>query len=116
MGLVPTNSRDEGVYHHHATRVARRITPILRLAELGRNCFIRVQVHSARGGVLPGDQRVMDESQVPTPSPRGEAGRGKDARTGASRGGGGPAQMGNALEALRVASTYFVVLYHAALA
>lgn len=40
-------------------------------------------------------------------------GRAGEARP--SAGGGGPAEMGNALEALRVASTLLVVLYHAGL-
>ncbi len=49
----------------------------------------------------------MDDSN--TPSPRSARGAGLPA------GGGGPAEMGNALESMRVASTLFVVLYHAAL-
>lgn len=60
----------------------------------------------------------MDELKVRAPRPLREAERVKDA--GPSRrgggGGGGPVEMSNALEALRIASTYFVVLYHASLA
>src|SRR3954454_11165015 len=58
----------------------------------------------------------MDELTVRKPHPPGEAERGRDARVGVRAGGGGPAQMGNALEVLRVATTFFVVLYHAGLA
>jgi glucan biosynthesis protein C len=43
----------------------------------------------------------MDDAKTPGPRP--------------VPAGGGPAEMGNALESLRVASTLFVVLYHAAL-
>src|SRR4051812_44405103 len=57
----------------------------------------------------------MDEPRVHKKQPTGEAGRDKDAKAPAGRG-GGPAQMGNALEVLRVATTFFVVLYHASLA
>src|SRR3954470_20501290 len=63
----------------------------------------------------------MDEPEVRTPRPsrpaeRGTASRAARVSPSGSGGGGGPVQMGNALEALRVASTYFVVLYHASLA
>jgi glucans biosynthesis protein C len=47
----------------------------------------------------------MDDSNAPGPRPA--RGQGSSA--------GGPAEMGNALESMRVASTLFVVLYHAAL-
>ena len=48
----------------------------------------------------------MDDPNTPTP---------RATRIPAAPTGGGPAEMGTALEAMRVASTLFVVLYHCAL-
>lgn len=54
----------------------------------------------------------MDESQTQKARPARRTERASD---GQAPRGGGPAQMGNALEVLRVATTLIVVLYHAAL-
>jgi glucans biosynthesis protein C len=54
----------------------------------------------------------MDDLNSPSlTKPRGP----RPSERGPSSTGGGPAEMGNALESLRVASTLFVILYHAAL-
>ena len=55
----------------------------------------------------------MDEPDVRDPQPAAQsAARSRDGRR---RRAGGPAQMGNALEALRIATTFFVLFYHASL-
>src|SRR6185437_7882010 len=56
----------------------------------------------------------MDEAKSRSPRTDRQVGRSQDAAA-LRGGGGGPVQMGNALEVLRIASTFFVVLYHAAL-
>ena len=56
----------------------------------------------------------MDEPEVCNPGPQRRVARTRslEAQPGS---GGGPAQMGNALEALRIATTFFVLFYHASL-
>lgn len=54
----------------------------------------------------------MDESELTKAHP---ARRTERAKAVSSPRGGGPAEMGHALEVLRVATTFFVVLYHVAL-
>src|SRR4051794_1381311 len=55
----------------------------------------------------------MDESNARTARPARARARAKGAQPAR---GGDPAQLGHALEAMRVVTTFLVVLYHAALA